>query len=62
MIKKMCNHTQSKKEILKDKVVALVKDFVKTEGDITLADLKALFGHHPHYEVITKLYETMKLT
>lgn len=39
---------QSKRDILKDKVVALVKDFVKTEGGITHRDLIRLFGpSHP---------------
>lgn len=35
---------QSKKEMLKEKVVALVKEFVKTEGGITPYDLQKLFG------------------
>jgi len=33
-----------KKDQLKDKVVALVKEFVKTEGGITQNDLRVLFG------------------
>ena len=51
----------TKKEQLKDKVVALVKDFVKTEDGITLQDLEALFGFSPHQEVITALYQTLKI-
>lgn len=58
----MTTQAQSKREILKDKVVALVKDFVQTEGGITPADIEALFGHNPHYEVITALYNTLKLS
>lgn len=39
---------ENKREILKDKVVALVKDFIKTEGGITHRDLIRLFGpSHP---------------
>jgi hypothetical protein len=34
----------SPREILKDKVVQLVKEFIKTEGGITPYDLEALFG------------------
>lgn len=37
-------HGQSKREILKDKVIALVNEFVKTEGGITSVDLQMLFG------------------
>jgi hypothetical protein len=54
-------HMENKKEILKGKVVALVKDFIKTEGGIKLADIEALFGHNPHYEVITALYNILEL-
>jgi hypothetical protein len=36
---------QSKREILRDKVVALVKDFIKTEGGISQDDLQVLFGN-----------------
>ncbi len=35
---------ESKKEILKDKVVKLVKEFIATEGGINAYDLEALFG------------------
>lgn len=35
---------QSPRAILKDKVVALVKDFIKTEGGIAQHDLQILFG------------------
>jgi hypothetical protein len=34
----------SKHELLRDKVVDLVKEFIKTEGGITAYDLEALFG------------------
>ena len=34
----------TKKDQLKEKVVALVKDFVKTEGGINQNDLRVLFG------------------
>ena len=33
-----------KKEQLKEKVVNLVREFVKSEGGITQADLQVLFG------------------
>lgn len=39
----MNTQQQSKREILKDKVVALVKEFVKTEGGLTQNDLQLLF-------------------
>ncbi len=52
---------QSKKQILQDKVVALVKDFIKVEGGITLSDLEALFGLYPHQGIITALYNTLTL-
>jgi hypothetical protein len=51
----------TKKDQLKERVVALVKEFVKTEGGITLKDLEALFGLYPHQEVITALYNTLTL-
>lgn len=47
----------TKKEQLKDKVVALVKDFIKTEGGLTQNDLKYLFGEWPHQEVAAALAE-----
>lgn len=46
-----------KSELLKDKVVDLVKRFVNTEGGITQYDLKILFGERPHQEVATALAE-----
>jgi hypothetical protein len=55
-------HPKSKREILKDKVVALVKDFIKTEGGITLQDLESLFGLNPHQEIIAALYRTLTLS
>lgn len=35
-----------KREQLKDKVIALVKEFIASEGEITLYDLEVLFGQH----------------
>jgi hypothetical protein len=40
----MGTQAQNKREILKEKVVILVKEFVKTEGGITSYDLQKLFG------------------
>lgn len=40
------NESKSKREILKGKVIDLVKDFIKTEGEITFYDLEVLFGKH----------------
>jgi hypothetical protein len=36
--------SKSKRELLRDKVVNLVKEFVKNEGDITQWDIEQLFG------------------
>ncbi|MGA7579187.1 MAG: hypothetical protein ACLQUW_13220 [Desulfobaccales bacterium] len=36
--------SESKRELLRAKVVDLVKEFAKTEGGITPGDLNALFG------------------
>lgn len=46
-----------KSELLKDKVVDLVKGFIKIEGGITPNDLEALFGpiSCKHYEVAAAL-------
>jgi len=41
----MPTQQKSKREILKEKVVSLVKDFLKTEGGITQDDLQVLFGN-----------------
>lgn len=41
----------NKREQLKEKVIALIKDFIKTEGGITIADLQRLFGDSPHCEI-----------
>ncbi len=38
------NDQESKQQLLKAKVVALVKDFVNAEGGITQQDLYYLFG------------------
>lgn len=50
----------TKKEQLKDKVVTLVKDFIKTEGGISQEDLQCLFGStlYTHSEVATALSKT----
>jgi hypothetical protein len=57
----MKTQQQSKREILKDKVVALVKDFLTNEGEITFCDLENLFGHpslaNNENEVATALAE-----
>ena len=53
---------ESKREALKEKVVNLVKEFIQKEGGITLKDLEALFGIYPHQEIITALYQTLKLS
>ncbi len=53
---------KDKKDILKQKVVELVKEFVKTEGGISLADLRAFFGLYPHQEIITALYHELVLS
>lgn len=51
-------HHKSKRELLKNKVVDLVKDFIKTEGGITGYDLQALFGPVSLYnEIATALGE-----
>ncbi len=36
---------QEQREILKQKVVDLVKNFVETEGGVTFFDLQMLFGN-----------------
>jgi len=40
----MSTQAQNKREILKDKVVSLVKDHLTNEGGITSYDLNVLFG------------------
>jgi hypothetical protein len=52
----MSTQEQSKRKILKEKVVALVKDFIKTEGGISQADLWELFGLNDH-EIAAALAE-----
>ena len=42
---------ESKRELLKDKVVDLVKEFIKNEGKFSHADLIKLFGGPPFSEV-----------
>lgn len=48
---------KSKREILRDKVVDLVRMFINSEGGITQADLSALFGQRHCQEVATALAE-----
>lgn len=49
----------TKKEQLKDKVVALVKEFIASEGGISQTDLRVLFGDpiHPYSQVAAALGE-----
>jgi hypothetical protein len=54
----MSTQAQNKREILKDKVVALVKDFVKTEGGLTQYDLQTLFGN-PSIGVCPEVADTL---
>lgn len=42
---------KAKRELLKHKVVDLVKEFIKSEGDLTHGDLIKLFGGPPFSEV-----------
>lgn len=58
----MKDQKQSKKNILKDKVVLVVQDFVKTEGGITIMDIESLFGYNGHQEIATALYTSLSLT
>jgi hypothetical protein len=51
------SENKSKRELLKDKVVDLVKEFIKAEGGITQRDLKLLFGDFPNQQVATALSE-----
>ncbi|MBI4964107.1 MAG: hypothetical protein HY913_12580 [Desulfomonile tiedjei] len=46
---------KSKREVLRDKMVDLVKMFVKAEGDITQADIEALFGYKSSSEMAAYL-------
>lgn len=46
---------ENKRELLKGKVVDLVKEFIKTEGGITYVDLEKLFGSAGCFEVATAL-------
>ena len=54
---KMSTQAQSKREVLKEKVIALVKEFAKTEGGIEQGDLQSLFGipYSPWAAVATAL-------
>jgi hypothetical protein len=51
---------EDKKEILLDKMIALVKDFVKTEGGITFTDLESLFGRDSGF--MTAISAILKVT
>lgn len=52
---------QSQREILKAKVVNLVKDFVHTEGGINLEDLEELFGIRGQHEIAAALGKDLKV-
>lgn len=54
-IQQQIQQQKSKREILKGKVVALVKDFVTSEGGISQNDLWELFGFHRDHEVAASL-------
>ncbi|MFA4901821.1 MAG: hypothetical protein WC600_03655 [Desulfobaccales bacterium] len=45
----------NKRELLKDKVVDLVKEFIKIEGGISQFDLEKLFGNYNLSEVSSAL-------
>jgi hypothetical protein len=45
------NEDKNKRDLLRDKVVGLVKEFIKTEGEISLFDLEKLFGSYNQSEV-----------
>lgn len=47
---------------LKKRVIALVKEFIKTEGGITLGDLEALFGLKDQTLIAAYLRKIMKIT
>lgn len=51
---------KSKREVLREKVVDLVKEFVKTENGITGADLDVLFGP-PVYSELAKSLRDLKV-
>jgi hypothetical protein len=57
----MDTQEQNKREVLKNKVVALVKDFVKTEGGIKLEDFEELFGMRGQHEVAAALGKEIKI-
>jgi len=42
---------ESKKEILRDKVVKLAKEFISSEGGISQKDLESLFGYWSNTEI-----------
>ncbi len=42
----MTQKSESKRELLRDKVIDLVKEFIEIEGEISLYDLNILFGQH----------------
>jgi hypothetical protein len=50
----------NKKEQLKDKLIALIKEFVQTEGGITFTDLESLFGRDSG--VMVALSAILKIT
>lgn len=55
----MHEQIESPKERLKIKVVSLVKEFVKTEGGVTIFDLLALFGNPVEINGINEISSTL---
>ncbi|MFZ0942876.1 MAG: hypothetical protein WB930_19780 [Syntrophobacteraceae bacterium] len=56
--------TESKREVLKSKVAALVQDFISSEGGISIEDLMDLLGadHHPHPNRIASVLWEMPIS
>ena len=52
--------TKPKLEVLRDKVIEMVLEFIKTEGDITFQDLKILFGIGEVRRALDKMPITLK--
>ncbi len=48
---------KSKKEVLENKVVALVKEFVKTEGGVNMKDIEEIFGLSRYSPITAALME-----
>ena len=52
---------QEQREILKQEVVDLVKNFVETEGGITMFDLQLLFGNAVESVGCNEVFTAMRL-